>query len=201
MAGRNYTTKEDVRELHNSVYDEEIEREKVNEILSKFAKDSEFNLDDGYDTDIIRESEDARPTERTLGYVKTQKASERETEKAGLSLKNKVMILIYVIAVCGLLLAIMITNAKINGSLAEYNELYEQQKALAGEVAELNSQIAEFEKNLDVEAKARELGFDLPSASSQMQFSAPVQRAPLTYTVDKNFFDAICDFFSGLFGA
>ncbi len=200
MAGRDYIAEEITDATKSNNKNDVDVSEEVNRILSRFTKGSELKVEDVYDMEDVEESEEARPTERTLGYYTSKSTKKVEETKAGLGLKNKILVLLYVVAVCGLIVAILVTNAKINGSMAQYNVLSEQKALIEGELAQLNAQIAELERNYDAEVKAKELGFSVPDASSRMQFSAPAIREPLTYTIDRNFFDIICDFFSGLFG-
>lgn len=201
MAGRRYDIEEDVDVLDQDIRQDNLEVDEVKRILKKFADDSEWKLDEAYEEQVAVESDEAKPTEATLKYATRQKEAFADEQKENkISLRNRIIIGVYIAAILALILAIAITNAKITGSMVEYNTLSEEKNVLSGEIDGLLSDIGEIERLYDVEAVAKELGFFAPDELSSKGFIAPEQREALTYTTDKTFFDAICDFLSGLFG-
>lgn len=113
MAGRDYIAEEITDATKSNNKNDVDVSEEVNRILSRFTKGSELKVEDVYDMEDVEESEEARPTERTLGYYTSKSTKKVEETKAGLGLKNKILVLLYVVAVCGLIVAILVTNAKL----------------------------------------------------------------------------------------
>lgn len=141
----------------------------------------------------IAEEEDnveLAPTAKTMAAAKTG-------EKTGISTRGKIIFVTYLVLFVALGLLILITSLAIQSSLLELGLLSGNAELIASEVEGLNNQIAEgIDEDLLIDMVSQ-VGL-APATEAQINYySNAHSRGYQAYVIEKNWFDVLCDFFSG----
>lgn len=150
--------------------------------------------------DISDASPDVMPSSQTLSMSYHRDYSATKTHIASkLSTKEKVMVASYAFVVLLLILAVTLCAVSVSNSFgtailssAEYLELSKSVEQLTAQ-----SQMENFE---DLDRRATELGYIDASRSNTMNYTELETRPAQNFSVESNWFDSLCDWFSSVFG-
>lgn len=151
------------------------------------------------DEDEVYSKADVKPSNQTLklSYARDY-AAEQTSTKAKLNTKSKVMIASYAIVVLALVLAVTLCGVSVSGSFATATALNAEYVETAAKVEELSGLTAEDYAALA--EKAAELGYIDASRSNTQTYTEIKTRPAQNFNVETNWFDSLCDWFSGVFG-
>ncbi len=145
-------------------------------------------------------SPDAMPSRQTLDMSYQRDYSATKTRAASkLTTKQKIAIASYAIVVLALIVAVTLCGVSVTNTFgatmlsnAEYSELASSVEALTAE-----TQTENFE---ELNQRAIELGYIDASRSDTMTYTELETRPAQNFTVETNWFDSLCDWFSSVFG-
>ena len=148
----------------------------------------------------VTDSPDLMPSSQTLTMNYHRDYSEKGTPATSrLSTKGKVAVASYVIVVLALIVAVTLCGVSVSGSFdaalastAQYSELSSTVDVLAAQ--------AETENFEELDRRATELGYVDASRSNTMTYTEVETRPAQNFTVESNWFDSLCDWFSSIFG-
>lgn len=152
------------------------------------------------EADITTSSPDVMPSNQTLHMSYQREYSATKTRSASrLSTKEKVMISVYSIVVFALIIAVTLCAVSVSGSFGSAIMLNSNYAEATAAVGELNEQLQQdrFEELVE---RAAELGYIDASDSNKMTYTELETRPAQNFQVDSNWFDALCDWFSNVFG-
>ena len=150
----------------------------------------------------VDESSDVKPSQSTLtmtykrDYAQTSPAVASQSK---LNTKTKVAIASYVAVVLVLVLAVALCSATINGSFVAVVQGQEAYNQVSDEVDSLQEKVNN-ESYDELYQKAIEMGFVEADATNSYQYTKLETRPAQNFTVETNWFDQVCDWFSGVFG-
>lgn len=172
--------------------------ENTRRILERFLDGGSVPLDFEEKT-ATDEYDDSMPSQETLKYASVKVREMEKDQAKGLSTKSKIMIAVYIGVVLTLVLMIALTSISMSASVSGYAALVDSHGEVLEEISGLQAQIEEIQNGFDVDEIASQLGFGAPSQENISYYTSPKTRAPQQYTVENNWFDALCDLLSGLF--
>lgn len=153
------------------------------------------------EADLSSASPDVMPSTQTLNMSYQREYSSEKTRAASrLSVKTKVMIASYVLVVLALIVAVTVCGVGVTGTFGTAlsdNEIYAD---VATTVESLTAQYEQEMQNFDGDARARELGYVGVSDANNVTYSELETRPAQNFEVESNWFDALCDWFSSIFG-
>ncbi len=152
------------------------------------------------EADISATSPDVMPSSQTLNMTyQREYAATKARSATRLSTKAKVVIASYVFVVLALIVAVTLCGVSVTGTFgeamlsnAQYTEVASAVDALTKETQQEN-----FE---ELDRRATELGYIESSQSNTKQYSELETRPAQNFSVESNWFDALCDWFSSVFG-
>ncbi len=158
------------------------------------------SLSQTQEADITSNSPDVMPSAQTLTMSYQREYAAAKTRTASkLSTKEKVMIASYAIVVLALIVAVAVCGVSVTNSFnatlssnAEYSEL-------AQTVAELTAE-SQRENFEELDRRATELGYVDASQSNTQTYTELETRPAQNFSVESNWFDSLCDWFSNVFG-
>ncbi len=150
--------------------------------------------------DLNSVSPDAMPSEQTLNMNYNRNyAAVKSRGSSRLSTREKIMVASYVMVVLALIVAVTVCGVSVTGSFdvalngsAQYSELSTAVQTLTAETQQTN-----FE---ELDRRATDLGYVDASRSNTMTYTELETRPAQNFSVESNWFDSLCDWFSSVFG-
>ena len=153
------------------------------------------------ETDVRGASVDLMPSNQTLNMsYQREYAAEKTRTASKLNTKAKVAISCYAIVVLALILAVTLCSVSVTtvfGAAISLNDSYTEVSAT---VDELTAEI-QAEDYAELDRRAQELGYTSASSSNTMTYTELETRPAQNFTVESNWFDALCDWLCNVFGA
>ncbi len=152
------------------------------------------------EVDTGNSSPDVMPSTQTLNMSYQREYQASGTRAATkLSTKGKIMIASYAIVVLALIVAVTLCGVSVTStfdaalvSSVDYSELAAEVDALT-----VLSQTENFD---ELDRRATELGYIDASQSTTMTYTELETRPAQNFSIETNWFDSLCDWFSNVFG-
>ena len=146
-------------------------------------------------------SADLRPSEQTLrmSYQREYAAASAKTATR-LNTKTKVAIASYAVVVLALIIAVTLCSVSVSGAFASASVLNNEYSEVS---ATLDKLVADTQ-NEDIDGlseRAAQLGYiDAANSQKTMTYTELETRPAQNFHVESNWFDALCDWLSSVFG-
>ncbi len=180
-------------DIQNNIDNQEFSLSSIQQKLGSLSIAQEEN--------IIDSTPDTMPSQQTLemNYQRNYSVEAKTKTASKLSTKGKVAVASYVIVLLALIVAVTICGVSVAGSFdlaldsaVQYSELSSSVEALTSAAQEEN-----FE---ELDRMATELGYVDASRSNTLTYSELETRPAQNFSVETNWFDSLCDWFSNVFG-
>lgn len=142
---------------------------------------------------------DTMPSSQTLNMSYERQYSVQTKTGSKLDSKTKVMIAGYALVVLALILAVTLCGVAVSGSFGVASALNGEYATVSGQVADVTAQV-ETEDYTALIEKATELGYIDASNSNTLTYTEIETRPAQNFNIESNWFDSLCDWFSGVFG-
>ena len=123
----------------------------------------------------------------------------KTSAKSRFSTRTKVIAASYTVVVLALVIAVALCGVAVTGSFGTATALYSEYSEVGSAVAELTAQVAT-EDYAALAERAAELGYIDASRSNTQTYTEIETRPAQNFSVESNWFDALCDWLSGAFG-
>ncbi len=142
---------------------------------------------------------DLMPSEQTINMSYARNYAPEQTV-AKVSSKTKALAISYVAVVLMLVLAVTLCGVSVGASFTTAVAVEASYSELTAQLAEL-SQVASQEDYAELVSKAQSLGYVDASASNTLTYTEVETRPAQNISVQTNWFDSLCDWLCGVFGA
>lgn len=158
------------------------------------------SLSQTQEADISSNSPDVMPSDATLTMNYHREYAPVKTRTASkLTTKEKVLIASYAIVVLALIVAVAVCGVSVTGSFGSTLASSKEYSELADTVATLTEQAQE-ENFEELDRRATELGYVDASKSNTQTYTELETRPAQNFSVESDWFDSLCDWFSSVFG-
>lgn len=150
----------------------------------------------------VEYNEDLMPSQSTMNYTfhRQYEANSSVAAKMSVDTKTKVAIASYVAVVLVLILGITLCSLAVTSAFASISTL-NGDLALANEsLATLDGALLASQDYQTLLNRANELGFVSITGDNSFSYDVLQTRPPQNIVVNSNWFDSLCDWFSGVFG-
>lgn len=153
------------------------------------------------EADITSSSPDLMPSSQTLNmsYRREYATAEKTRSASKLNTKEKVMIASYSIVVLALIIAVTLCAVSVGNIFGTTIKLNAEYASATAAIDEVTAQIQE-DRIEELVQRATELGYIDASDSNKMTYTELETRPAQNFTVQSNWFDSLCDWFSNVFG-
>lgn len=142
---------------------------------------------------------DTMPSSQTLNMSYERQYSAQAKTGSKMDSKIKVMIAGYTFVVLALILVVTFCSVSVGGSFGVASALNSEYATVVGEVASVTEQV-QTEDYVALIEKATELGYIDASNSNTLTYTEIETRPAQNFNIESNWFDSLCDWFSGVFG-
>ncbi len=142
---------------------------------------------------------DLMPSGQTLNMTFARNYAPEQTATK-VSSKTKALVISYVAVVLMLVLAVTLVGVSVGTSFATAVAAQAAYSEVTSQLAEV-TQVASQEDYADLMAKAESLGYVDASASNTLTYTEIETRPAQNISVQTNWFDSLCDWLCGVFGA
>ena len=152
------------------------------------------------EADATTSSPDLMPSTQTLQMSYQREYAVTKTRTASkLNTKEKIVIASYAIVVLALIIAVTVCGVYVGGSFGSTITLNADYASASASVEELTEKVQQ-DRFEELAKRAAELGYIDASRSSTMTYTELETRPAQNFQVESNWFDALCDWFSNIFG-
>ena len=152
------------------------------------------------EADATTSSPDLMPSSQTLQMSYQREYAAVKTRTASkLNTKEKIVIASYAIVVLALIIAVTVCGVYVGSSFGSTITLNVDYASASAAVEELTEQVQQ-DRFEELAKRAAELGYIDASRSSTMTYTELETRPAQNFKVESNWFDALCDWFSNVFG-
>ena len=153
------------------------------------------------EADITKSSPDVMPSAQTLNmsYQREYTTSAKTRSSSKLTTKEKVAIASYAAVVLALIIAVTVCSVLATNAFNSAVVLNANYSEEAVVVEELTAELQQ-DRFEELDRRAGELGYIDASRSNTMTYTELETRPAQNFEVKSNWFDALCDWFCGVFG-
>lgn len=142
---------------------------------------------------------DLMPSTQTINMSFARNYAPEQTATK-VSSKTKAVVISYVAVVLMLVLAVTLCGVSVGNSFATAVAVESAYSEVATQLAEV-TQVASQEDYAELMSKAQSLGYVDASASNTLTYTEVETRPAQNISVQTNWFDSLCDWLCGVFGA
>ena len=177
-------------------------------LFGNFADTQEFNISAIQEKlgtmtqttgDIATATPDVMPSSQTINMSYARNYAPEQTATKTSS-KTKAVVISYVAVVLMLVLAVTLCGVSVGSSFATAVATQAAYTEVSSELAEL-TQVASQEDYAELMSKAQQLGYVDASTSNTLTYTQVETRPAQNIAVQSNWFDSLCDWLCGIFGA
>lgn len=149
--------------------------------------------------EVATATPDLMPSSQTINmsYARNYAPEQVATKTSS---KTKALAISYVAVVLMLVLAVTLVGVSVGTSFTNAIAIESAYSELSTELAEI-TQVAAHEDYAELMSKAQELGYVDASASNTLTYTEVETRPAQNIVVETNWFDSLCDWLCGVFGA
>ena len=176
-------------------------------LFNNFADTQEFSLSTiqqklGNITaggEVATSTPDLMPSNQTINMSYARNYAPAQTASKASS-KTKALVISYVAVVLMLVLAVTLCGVSVGGSFATAVAVQSAYSQVSTELEQI-TQVASQEDLAELVSKAESLGYVDASASNTLTYTEVETRPAQNISVQTNWFDSLCDWLCGVFGA